>query len=161
VIFFKCFSGNWKRAYVAVKHLVECLISNYDPKKAEISKSNGLPSIVLSDYLEGRTLKSSQDKGFNWSGDVSSIASFSLAQSSSIQFPYHSDSGAENKSSSTSTRSELIGFIQSLEKFPDLACLTNIERTEILSIIDLLSEVSNLDSSSAYQSLDEPGRRYY
>jgi hypothetical protein len=161
VIFFKCFSGNWKRAYVAVKHLVECLISNYDPKKAQISKSNGLPSIVLSDYLEGRTPKSSQDKGFNWSGDVSSIASFSLAQSSSVQFPYLSDSSAENKSSSTSTRSELIGFIQSLEKFPDLPCLTNIERTEILSIIDLLSEVSNLDSSSAYQSLDEPGRRYY
>ncbi|PNY04245.1 hypothetical protein L195_g000661 [Trifolium pratense] len=154
-------SGNWKRAYVAVKHLVEWLISNYDPIKAQISKRNGLPSIVLSDYLEGRLSKSSQDKGFNWSGDVSSIASFSQAQSSSIQFSYQSDSSAENKSSSTSTRSELIGFIQSLEKFPDLPCLTNIERTEILSIIDLLSEVSNLDSSSAYQSLDEPGRRFW
>lgn len=115
----------------------------------------------MSDYLEGRISKNSQDKGFNWSGDVASIASFSQTQSSSIQFPYHSDSSAENKSSSTSTRSELNGFIESLKNFPDLPHLINIERTEILSIIDLLSEVCNPDSSSAYQSLDEPGRRYY
>lgn len=154
-------SGNWKRAYVAVKHFVECLISNNDPKKRQITKKNGLPSIILSHYLEGRLSKGSQDKGFNWSGDVASINSFSQTQSSLIQFPYHSDSSAENKSSSTSTRSELNGFIEYLENFPDVSHLINIERTEILSIIDLLSEVSNPDSSSAYQSLDEPGRRFW
>lgn len=154
-------SGNWKRAYAAVKHFVECLISNYDPKKRQITKRNGLPSIILSDYLEGRMPKSSQDKGFNWSGDVASITSFSQAQSSSFQFPYHSDSSSENKRSSTSTSSELNGFIESLENFPNLPHLINIERTEILSIIDLLREVSNPDSSSAYQSLDEPGRRFW
>jgi hypothetical protein len=93
--------------------------------------------------------KSSQDKGFNWSGDVASITS------------YHSDYSSENKRSSTTTSSELNGFIESLENFPNLPHLINIERAEILSIIDLLREVSNPDSSSAYQSLDEPGRRYY
>lgn len=160
-LLFLYFSGNWKRAYAAVKHFVECLISNYDPKKRQITRRNGLPSIILSDYLEGRMPKSSQDKGFNWSGDVASITSFSQAQSSSFQFPYHSDSSSENKRSSTSTSSELNGFIESLENFPNLPHLINIERTEILSIIDLLREVSNPDSSSAYQSLDEPGRRYY
>ncbi|KAI5422049.1 uncharacterized protein LOC127076092 isoform X1 [Lathyrus oleraceus] len=154
-------SGNWERAYIAVKHFVEHLISNHDPEKRQITKRDGLPSIILSDYLEGRISKNSQDKGFNWSGDVASIASFSQTQSSSIQFPYHLDSSAENKSSSTSTRSELNGFIESLKNFPDLPHLINIERTEILSIIDLLSEVCNPDSSSAYQSLDEPGRRFW
>lgn len=132
-----------------MKHLVECLISDCDPKKRHISKRNGLPNIILSTYFEGCISKSSQDTGFNWSGDAASI-----------QFPYHSGSGAENKSITTSTRSELDGFIESFKNFPDLPYLINIESTQILSIIDLLREVSSPDSSSAYQSLDEPGRRY-
>lgn len=143
-----------------MKHLVECLNSDCDPKKRHISKRNGLPNIILSNYLEGRISKSSQDTGFNWSGDAASITSISQAQSSLIQFPYHSGSGTENKSISTSTRSDLDGFIESLKNFPDLPHLINIESTEILSIIDLLGEVSSPNSSSAYQSLDEPGRRY-
>lgn len=143
-----------------MRHLVECLSSTCDPKKKHISKRNGLPNIILSNYLEGRISKSSQDKGFHWSGDSASVTSTSQAQCSLIQFPYHLGSSAENRSVSTSTRSELNGFIESFEKFPDLPRLINTQKTEILSIIDLLSEVSSPDSSSAYQSLDEPGRRY-
>ncbi|KAJ1378686.1 WD40/YVTN repeat-like-containing domain superfamily [Sesbania bispinosa] len=154
-------SGIWKRAYVAVRHLVECLTSNGDPKKRHVSKRNGLPNIILSNYLEGQISKSSQDKGFRWSGDAASLTSISQAPSSLIQFPYQSGSSAENKSITTSTRSELTGFIESLENFPDLSLLINIEKTEILAIIDLLIEVSSSDSSSAYQSLDEPGRRFW
>ncbi|XP_057454842.1 uncharacterized protein LOC130746287 isoform X2 [Lotus japonicus] len=147
-------SGNWKRAYVALRHLVECLASNYDPQKKHISKRNALPNIILSYYFEGRILESSQDKGFHWSGDVSSMSSISQA-------PYYSGSSAENNSIPTSTRSELNGFIESLEKFPDIPLWINIEKTQILAIIDLLSEVCSSDSSSAYQSLDEPGRRFW
>ncbi|ESW07263.1 hypothetical protein PHAVU_010G115000 [Phaseolus vulgaris] len=150
-------SGNWKRAYVAVRHLVECLTSTYDPKKRHISKRIGLPNIVLSNYLEGCISKVSQGKGFQWGGDSASI---SQAQSSLFQFPYHSGSNAENESI-FSTKSELNGFIGSLEKFPDLPLLIDIEKTQILAIIDLLSEVSSAHSSSAYQSLDEPGRRFW
>lgn len=80
--------------------------------------------------------------------------------SSISQAPYYSGSSAENNSIPTSTRSELNGFIESLEKFPDIPLWINIEKTQILAIIDLLSEVCSSDSSSAYQSLDEPGRRY-
>ncbi|KAK7381980.1 hypothetical protein VNO80_00582 [Phaseolus coccineus] len=150
-------SGNWKRAYVAVRHLVECLTSTYDPKKRHISKRIGLPNIVLSNYLEGCISKVSQGKGFQWGGDSASI---SQAQSSLFQFPYHSGSSAENESI-FSTKSELNGFIESLEKFPELPLLIDIEKTQILAIIDLLSEVSSAHSSSAYQSLDEPGRRFW
>jgi len=156
LLLFLMFSGNWKRAYVAVRHLVECLTSTYDPKKRHISKRIGLPNIVLSNYLEGCISKVSQGKGFQWGGDSASI---SQAQSSLFQFPYHSGSSAENESI-FSTKSELNGFIESLEKFPDLPLLIDIEKTQILAIIDLLSEVSSAHSSSAYQSLDEPGRRY-
>ncbi|XP_061370355.1 uncharacterized protein LOC133313063 [Gastrolobium bilobum] len=154
-------SGNWKRAYIAVRHLVECLTSDYESKKRHFSKKTGLPNIILSYYIEGHISKGSEDKGFPWSGDAASITSVSQAQSSLIQFPYHSGSSAENKSISTSTRSELNVFIESLENLPDLPLLINIEKTQILAIIDLLSEVSNPHSSSAYQSLDEPGRRFW
>lgn len=153
------FSGNWKRAYVAVRHLVECL-TNYDPKKRHISKRIGLPNVLLSYYLEGCIPKGSQPKGFQWGGDAALITSISQAQSSLFRFPYHSDSSVENESISSSTKSELNDFIESLEKFPDLPFLVDIEKTQILAIIDLLSEVSSPHSSSAYQSLDEPGRRY-
>lgn len=154
------FSGNWKRAYVAVRHLVECLTSNYDPKMRYIAKTTGLPDITLSYYLEGLISKSSLDKGFQWSGDTALVTSISQPQSSSFHFPDHSGSSAENKSIYTSTRSELNGFIESLEKLPELLHLINIEKTKILAITDLLCEVSSPHSSSAYQSLDEPGRRY-
>ncbi|KAK7389790.1 hypothetical protein VNO78_25084 [Psophocarpus tetragonolobus] len=154
-------SGNWRRAYVAVKHLVECLTSNYDPKKGHISRRIGFPSIVLSYYLEGCISKGSQHKGFQWAGDAASITSISQAQSSLFQFDYHLGSTAENESISSSTKSELNGFIEILEKFPDLPLLINIEKMQILAIVDLLSEVSSAHSSSAYQSLDEPGRRFW
>ncbi|XP_029129055.1 uncharacterized protein LOC109807783 isoform X2 [Cajanus cajan] len=153
-------SGNWKRAFVALRHLVECLNSNYDPKKIHISKKIGLPNIALSYYLEGCISKGSQGKGFQWSGDATSMTSISQAQSSLFQFPYHSVSSPENGNIS-STESELNGFIESLEKLPDLPLLIDTEKTQILAIIDLLSEVSGAHSSSAYQSLDEPGRRFW
>ncbi|XP_027907848.1 uncharacterized protein LOC114167099 isoform X2 [Vigna unguiculata] len=153
-------SGNWKRAFVAVRHLVECLSSTYDPKKRHIPKRIGIPNIVLSNYLEGCISKGSQGKGFQWGGDSASITSISQAESSLFPFPYNSGSNAENDSI-FSTKSELNGFIESLEKFPDLPPLIGVEKTHILAIIDLLSEVSSAHSSSAYQSLDEPGRRFW
>lgn len=151
------FSGNWKRAYLAVRHLVEFMTSNYAPEKSCISKIVGVPEILLSNYLEGLISKSSQDEGFQWSGDAAWITSVSQSQSSFMQFQYHSGSTADNISS---TRSELNGFIESLENLPELAAMSNIKKTEILAVIDLLSEVSSPHLSSAYQSLDEPGRRY-
>ncbi|OIW02299.1 hypothetical protein TanjilG_11193 [Lupinus angustifolius] len=153
-------SGNWKRAFVAVRHLVECLTSNDDPKKRYIAKRTGLPDITLPYYLEGLISKSSKDKEFQWGGDSASVMSISQAQSSSDFFPFHSGSSAENKST-TSTKSELNGFVESLENFPELSHLISIEKSGILAIIDLLCEVSSPHSSSPYQSLDEPGRRFW
>lgn len=154
---FVMFSGNWKRAYVAVRHLVEYMNSNYAPVTSYLSQKIGPPEILLSNYLEGVISKGSKDKGFQWSGDATSITSFSDFQSSFMQFPYHSGSTAENTSS---TRSELNGFIKSLENLSEFEAMIDIKKTDILAIIDLLSEVSSPDKSSAYQSLDERGQRY-
>ncbi|XP_028767605.1 uncharacterized protein LOC114725277 isoform X2 [Neltuma alba] len=148
-------SGNWKRAYVAVRHLFDFLNSNYAPENSCISKKIGPPVILLSNYLEGLVSKGSQDREFQWSGDAASI---SLSQSSFVQFPYPSGFTVENTSS---TKSELDGFTRSLENLPGLEAIINIKKTQILAVIDLLSEVNNLHSSSAYQSLDESGRRFW
>ncbi|KAI4355258.1 hypothetical protein L6164_004047 [Bauhinia variegata] len=152
-------SGNWKRAYVAVKHLVNCLTSSYAPGKY-ISKKSGFPEILLSYYLEGLSSKNSQDKGFQWNGDITSNTLVSQTQSGLIQFPYHPVSSVENMSISSSTRTELNDLIESLEKLPELAAIINIEKAWILAVVDLLSEVSS-SQSSAYQSFDEPGRRFW
>ncbi|MED6168939.1 hypothetical protein PIB30_016422 [Stylosanthes scabra] len=137
-------SGNWKRAYVAVKHLVGYLNSNKD-SEIRFSKNTDLPDISLSYYLEGSLSEGSQDKSFQWSGDFASISSTSHMESSI----------------SSSTKSELNGFVESIDNSPKLLHLTNVEKSEILAIIDLLGEVSSPHSSSAYQSLDEPGRRFW
>ena len=154
------FSGNWKRANVAVRHLVGCLSSSYETKKRHVSKKTGLPDLELSYYIEGLISKSSQDKGFQWTGVADSISSISQAQSSLNHSPYHSGSSTESMSISASAKSELNGFIESIQNLPELPAVINMEKTQILAIIDLLSEVSSPYSSSAYQSLDEPGRRY-
>ncbi|KAF7844056.1 DmX-like protein 2 isoform A [Senna tora] len=138
-------SGHWKRAYVAVRHLVEFLTSTYAPEKSHASEKAGPPEILLSNYFEGLVSGSSQDKGLQWSGEATLSTSFSQFET-------------ENTSS---TRSELSRFIESLENLPELAAMVNIKKTEILAVVDLLSEVNSPHLSSAYQSLDEPGRRFW
>lgn len=146
--------GNWKRAYAAVRHLVECLTSSAASKMENISakSSHIIPQILLSNYFDGILLKNSTVKGFQWSGDLTGTSSqFQSSMNyepiaSNIMFP------------SSSTTSELNGFGEPLENLYQLAALTNTQKTQILAIIDLLGEVS-IPHISIYESLDEPGRR--
>ena len=148
--------GHWKRACAALRHLVEYLTSGYASEKRCSSGKNSsiAPQIHLSNYLEVLLSKDSTNNGFKWSADVI------LPTSSSQFFMYGTNFDASNNVSVPSlTTSELFGFIEPLEKMYDLAALTNIEKLQILAIIDLLSEIQQ--SSSAYENLDEPGRRYF
>ncbi|KAF6145858.1 hypothetical protein GIB67_028853, partial [Kingdonia uniflora] len=54
--------------------------------------------------------------------------------------------------------SEISGFIKTLENFPDIEAISYTEKIQILAVIDLLAEISDLCSASPYASLDEPGR---
>ncbi|KAF8400247.1 hypothetical protein HHK36_013544 [Tetracentron sinense] len=105
---------NWKRVYVAVRHLVGYLTSANASEKGYSSSKSSLiiPQIDLSNYFQSHYRKS----------DIS-------------------------------------GFIETLEKFHDLAAITNMEKIKILAVIDLLGEIS--DSCSPYGILDEPGRRFW
>ncbi|XP_021635931.2 uncharacterized protein LOC110632123 isoform X2 [Hevea brasiliensis] len=149
------YSGNWKRAYVSLRHLVEFLTSGHASEKKCSSgkKCHIAPQIPLSNYFEKLTLKDSMDEEFQWSADAR------LPTSSSQFFVHDTMSSDSNHLFTSSTTSELCGFVEPLEKMYELAALTNIEKLQILAIIDLLTEIQH--SSSAYDNLDEPGRRFW
>ncbi|KAJ6729607.1 RABCONNECTIN-3A [Salix viminalis] len=151
------YSGNWKRAYVSVRHLVEYLASGCAAEKRYNSADHSkiVPQILLSKYFEGFLLKDSgsTNKGFQWNADAR------LPTSSSQFFAYNFTSDASNNMfAASSTKSELSAFAETLEKY-DFESLTNLEKSEMLAIIDLLSDVQH--SACAYANLDEPGRRFW
>lgn len=146
--------GNWKRAYAAVRHLIECLTSEYGSQGRCSSRmdSHIVPQILLSNYFEGLLFEDSMDKELQWSNN----ARFSSSQFSEYDTKFDA---SNNTFSSSTTRSELHSFIESLEKKNHLAALTDSEKLQILTILDLLIEIQQ--SSCAYENLDEPGRRYF
>lgn len=120
-----------------------------------------IPVVDLSNYLEGCVISSSSNKTFQWGGDAALFTS-SLQQQDPTQFVSVWGSNDSNTSfTSPSASSKLSGFIEPLLKLYDLGVITNCEKMQLLAIADLLHEVSNSDSASAYESLDEPGRRYF
>ncbi|KAF3439842.1 hypothetical protein FNV43_RR18120 [Rhamnella rubrinervis] len=158
------YAGNWKRAYLAVRHLVESLTSTCSSKKRSglLKSSHIVPQIPLSSYFEGLLPKSLPDKEFNWSGDTSLSTSSFQPQRGLSQFAYGSDSDVSNNMPITSTtKSELSAFVEPLENLHELAAITKEKKTEILAIVDLLSEMANPHSASVYESLDESGRRFW
>ncbi|KAA8520765.1 hypothetical protein F0562_014963 [Nyssa sinensis] len=157
-------SGYWKRAYVALQHVVEHLTNKSASMEGYCSakSSHVIPPIRVSNYLEGLMSTSSSDKAFQWSEDTSLITSSSQQLKGLTQFAYSWRSDAsDNILPSSSTKSELSGFVEPVEKLYEFAAITNVEKMQILAIIDLLHEVSNPHSASAYESLDEPGRRFW
>ncbi|KAI3818496.1 hypothetical protein L1987_12305 [Smallanthus sonchifolius] len=136
------YSGNWKRAQSALRHLLEHLSSN----NADLQR---IPQMSLSDYVEGLFSEKSNNKAVTWEFN----ANFD-------QFNYSSwdSNGSTN---SATTRSGLSGLTESLEKLHDISAITNIEKKQILAVNDLLDEISNSNASSPYGGLDESGRRFW
>lgn len=116
--------------------------------------------MVLSSYLEGVVSESSPARKVQWSGDATSItSSFSFERGLtelSSKFDYDASS---NRTNSSSLKSELSSFINTFERWQELEAMSQEGITEILAIIDLLSEVNHSHSTSVYESLDEPGRK--
>ncbi|KAK6919956.1 hypothetical protein RJ641_015860 [Dillenia turbinata] len=156
-------SGNWKRAFVAVRHLVGHLTS-YDAseRKGGLSISGHIvPQVNLSDHLEGLLSKSTDGKGFQWNREPSSAILTSQVQKGMTKSAYGLDLNVSNDTlTSLSTKNELGGFVESVERLHHLAALSSEEKLHTLAIIDLLHEISFPNSASAYESLDGPGRRF-
>ncbi|KAJ8529305.1 hypothetical protein K7X08_036140 [Anisodus acutangulus] len=142
-------SGNWKRSYVALQCLSKHVTSTkLSAKICCLRAFSGLIfPISLSNYLEGNVLLSSVEKSFQWGGP-----------SDSSKWGY---AASDNALSTSSTRSEMTDFIEAFDKLQNFATISDTEMMQIRAAIHLLDEVSNMQSTSAYNSLDGPGRRFW
>ncbi|CAI0440432.1 unnamed protein product [Linum tenue] len=154
VLLTNIYSGNWKRAYASVQHLVEHIGSTSETKCGTANLGHFVPLIPLSVYFEGHLAKSSTDTGCQWTSDSA------LPASSSQAFIFNSDYVTQNNMiSSSSSKSEFTSLVETLEQSYESAALTNLEKSQIIAIMDLLGEVKQ--SNSAYHNLDRPGRRFW
>ncbi|KAL2536324.1 transducin family protein/WD-40 repeat family protein [Forsythia ovata] len=153
-------SGNWKRAYVALRHLASSNVSEerYCTKKS----SDVISPVPLSDYLEGLLSSHSSNKLFQWSGVSASVTSSSELQKGLSLYTSNWGYDASNTPLTSSlSRTEFSDFTEAIESLYESSSITKIEKMQALAIIDLLQEVSNPHSTSAYGSLDEPGQRFW
>ncbi|KAK4418497.1 Bifunctional fucokinase/fucose pyrophosphorylase [Sesamum alatum] len=141
-------SGHWKRAFIALRHLVKHLASSNLSKQGYGAKMCGniISPVPLSDYLEELLSPSSNDKLFQWSSSQLQIGDYDTPNTSLT---------------SSLSRSEFNDFAEALERLYDYSYITEVEKMQALALIDLLQEVSNPHSNSAYGSLDGPGRRFW
>ncbi|XP_010523821.1 PREDICTED: uncharacterized protein LOC104802083 isoform X2 [Tarenaya hassleriana] len=156
------YSGNWKRAIAAVRHLIENITSNVTSGNSCTVKSVlNCGDILLSKYYEGLLSNGPNVNDFQWHGTT-----VSMIQSSQFQTGLLSTFSAESNSSngrhnSCLTDWELSNLREPLEKLSDVRNISSIEKIQILAIVDLLCEISNPHSTSVYASLDEAGRRFW
>lgn len=152
--------GSWRQAYIALRHTM-AQISNAPGKRYTNADSDGtIPHIDLLSYLEG-PLESPANKGFQWSGSAVSIDSSFRSQVGSMKSTSEmwSYASANIFTSSLSTY-EFSGIAESLEEYNNkVGAISDKEKREILAVTNLLSEISNSESNSIYESLDEPGQR--
>ncbi|XP_020264174.1 uncharacterized protein LOC109840081 [Asparagus officinalis] len=162
------YSGNWKRVYVVLEHLVDAIKTADASATSSVTSKSGehycyVPQIDLSSYFKEIVPTELYNKGLQWGQEITSGTSTLFFQNQGFQFADDSSSNkaSANFSSATSQKYEIVDFIGSIEKSPDIKALRNIERTQLLAIVDLLGELKESTYSSAYDSLDKPGRRFW
>ncbi|XP_068645001.1 uncharacterized protein [Aristolochia californica] len=154
-LFLSLCSGRWKRAYAAVKHLVEHLNSDVNSGVFRKGKSYFIiPQIQLSQYLEESVTTKISFKRLEWATHLSSESYGAESQGTFHVFP-------ESLSNSSKGNPEESGFTRSLDKFHDIEGISKKSRTELLAIVDLLGEVKDSHCTSTFESLDGSGRRFW
>lgn len=152
--------GNWRRAYIALRHIVAHLANAPGKRCTHADSGDTIPQIDLSSYLEGAPLESPSNKGFQWGGGAISTDSSFHSQVGSIKLASEMWSySSVDTFATSSSKYEFNGIAESLAKYAGAAAINDKERREILAVADLLNEISNSESSSIYESLDEPGQR--
>lgn len=146
--------GNWKRAFTVLRHLVKHLDSSISSDQDHGAKmpSSIVSPVPLSDYLEGILPLNSSDKSFQWSSSQLQTSLFDFTPGDRYDAP-------SSALTSSSSRSEFDNFIDTLERLYSLNCINKVEKMQALALVDLLREIGDANVSSAYKSLDEPGRR--
>lgn len=151
--------GEWKRASAVLQHLVQSMkVSETLNTMLECSSCSkpchNTPELPLSEYFTDTLSNNISNKGLLW-GDNRSSTAFNLL-SLSNSFPYMEGGLGINTTASASQRSEIN---QLLGKDCGISAISDIERIQILTISDLLGEITDQSHASPYKILDEAGRR--
>ncbi|CAN6465807.1 unnamed protein product [Victoria cruziana] len=144
--------GNHGRAYAAVEHLVTCLDNNATSAVPERSKKvsrsgDGVHEIKLSKYFQGNC-SSYSHVGSHFQKDF-------LKANSAAPNAYYDVFAAY------AGESKIKRFSRILENSPQIPLVGNVERTQILALVDLLMEIIDRSGATSYESFDEPGRRFW
>ncbi|GAB4861575.1 hypothetical protein Ancab_036768 [Ancistrocladus abbreviatus] len=163
VLLLNILSGNWKRAFLALQHVVESLGSApaAEERTTSAELSRDITQIKLSNYFEGHISTRGIIEGFQWTRNDGSVNLSSFLEVGPRHFGNNLASEACNNNFGASTSSESGVFLEIVEKLHTLAAITDSQKIQIFAIVDLLREISNSQSTSAYESLDAPGRRFW
>ncbi|KAJ0961111.1 hypothetical protein J5N97_000926 [Dioscorea zingiberensis] len=142
------YSGNWKHALAILRNLVE-----------SIKSDDAFASILRTETVSS----SLSNKKLQWGQDICPTMLSFESPRNLLQFGGIDLLTNAPKSISTPIpeKSEITWLINTLEKTHTIPGITDNEKTQILSIVDILGEVSGTSGGSVYQSLDEPGRRFW
>ncbi|KAK9749540.1 hypothetical protein RND81_02G133100 [Saponaria officinalis] len=155
------YSGNWKRAHVSVCHLTECLASNStsDQRVIPAKSSITVRQVNVSNYIEGKMSNDRTSQVFQWSQDLNTTTWGSNSESGMMQFSAGDATNSMFTASVSSSKSSR--FHEVLEKLHGQEALTDPQKMQMLAIVELLQEINNSQYASAFESLDETGRRFW
>uniref|UniRef100_A0ACD5VM29 Uncharacterized protein n=1 Tax=Avena sativa TaxID=4498 RepID=A0ACD5VM29_AVESA len=154
------YSGEWKRADGVLQHLVQSMKTSKTLDtmlNSSCSKPcHNISDIPLPQYFTDTPSSDISSKGLLW-GDNRSSTTFNL-QSPSNSFSYTESDLGVNTATSASQKSEIN---QLLDKSFGMLVISNSEKIQILTVSDLLAEITDQNRASPYKSLDEAGRRFW
>ncbi|GAB2291128.1 hypothetical protein Dimus_025386 [Dionaea muscipula] len=157
------FTGNWKRAFMTLRHLVECLVSTSGFEESFLSakSSHGITQIKLPNYFEGLVSTSGTNGAFHWSQNNNTMT-FSATSGALAHFRDESAVGVlDNFVTSLENISVSSLYLEAFMKLHALSAITDSEKLQSFVITDFLNEISSSKTASTYDSLDEPGKRFW
>ncbi|TVU34091.1 hypothetical protein EJB05_15917, partial [Eragrostis curvula] len=155
------YSGEWKRANAALQHLVQSMKASETSKVMVECRSchkscHYIPGLPLSKFFADTISSDISSKGLLWGEDRSNNAFNMLSPAHS--FTYMDGNLSMNPATSASQKSEID---QLLDNNFSIYAISDTERTQILTVSDLMGDITDLSHSSPYKSLDEAGRRFW
>ncbi|XP_042377288.1 uncharacterized protein LOC121970563 isoform X1 [Zingiber officinale] len=161
------YSGNWKYALVILKNFVECICSYKTSTTIPESNKQSLLSckmleVHLARYIEDNNSKNSSSEKLFWGQNITTSGPNFHLGGNELQFPNtHLETNTFERIPDNSNKSEITELIDTLEKSNQVSSLTDLMKTQILVILELLNEISNTKATAAYGSLDDAGRRFW
>ncbi|CAM0881371.1 unnamed protein product [Alopecurus aequalis] len=151
------YSGEWKRADGVLQHLVQSVKTGTMLNCSSCGKpSHNIPDIPLTRYFKDTPSSDISSKGLLWGDNTSSTAFNMLSPSNS--FSYMASDLGINTTTSASQNSEINHL---LDKNFGMLAISDSEKIQILTVSDLLAEITDQNRASPYKSLDEAGRRFW